>query len=216
MEENVLIFDFDGTIADTFQHLIKISNRLSTQFHFNKVEPHEVEELKNKTSQEVCRHLKVTPLTIPFILAKAKRELHKDIASIQPREGIEKVLRDLKSAGYKIGILTSNSLKNVKKFLETHKLDLFDFIHTSPKFWGKGKGLCQLMDRNNLKPQEVIYIGDETRDIEAAQKAGIRVAAVTWGYNSPKILKKHNPDYLVDEPAELVKLFSLIPFPARA
>ena len=63
------------------------------------------------------------------------------------------------------------------------------------------------MKDKDLKLSEMIYIGDETRDIQAAKKAGIRSAAVTWGYNSRKALEAQSPDYLIHSPQELFHLF---------
>ena len=92
-------------------------------------------------------------------------------------------------------------------FLENNQLELFDFIHTTSKIWSKNRSLKTLIHDNQLKLSEVIYIGDETRDIVAAQKAGIRCVAVTWGFNSRKALEAHRPDYLIHSPQELFRLF---------
>ncbi|MBN1869004.1 MAG: HAD-IA family hydrolase [Candidatus Omnitrophica bacterium] len=204
----VLIFDFDGTIADTFHYLLRIGNRLSEEFHFNKIRPDEVEEMKDKNVQETIRHLNIPLLKIPMIVAKAKKELHKEIDSVEPIEGLKEILLQLKSKGHKMGILTSNSSKNVLGFLKNNGLDFFDFIYTTSKIWSKNWGLLSLMNENGLKCSEVIYVGDETRDIKAAQKAGIRCAAVTWGYNSQKALEAQHPDYLIHSPKDLLQLFA--------
>jgi HAD superfamily hydrolase (TIGR01549 family) len=209
MKKNpVLIFDFDGTIADTFHYLLKIGNRLSEEFHFNKIHPDEVNDMKDKSVHETIQHLNIPLLKVPMIVAKAKKELHKEIASVEPIEGLKEILLQLKSLGHKMGILTSNSSKNVMDFLKHNELDLFDFIGTTSKIWSKNWGLKTLMEDNGLTLSEVIYIGDETRDIKAAKKAGVRSAAVTWGYNSRKVLEAQNPDYLIHTPQELFKLFA--------
>ena len=203
MKKNVLIFDFDGTIADTFRYTLELSNRISSEFNFNKIEPHEVEILKDKTSQEVIRYLHVPLLKIPKIVARAKWELSQQITLIEPAQGLREVLVHLKSFGHEMGILTSNSLENVIKFLNNHELNLFDFVSASSRIWGKNKCLNNLIQDKGFNPQEVLYIGDETRDIVAAKKAGIRIAAVTWGYNSLKALQSYCPDCLVHKPEEL-------------
>ena len=203
----VLIFDFDGTIADTFHYLLRIGNRLSEEFHFKKIAPDEVEDMKDMNVQEIIHHLKIPLLKVPMIVAKAKKELHKEIESVQPIQDLKEILLKIKSLGIKMGIFTSNSSKNVLGFLKNNELDLFDFIYTTSKIWSKNWGLQSLMDENDLDSSEVIYVGDETRDIEAAQKAGIRCAAVTWGYNSHKALQAQHPDYLLHSPEELLQLF---------
>ena len=203
-----VLFDFDGTIADTFHYLVKIGNRLSEEFHFKKIDPDEINEMKNKNVRETIQHLNVPLLKIPMIIARAKKELHKEIESVEPIKGLKEILLQFKSLGHKMGILTSNSSKNVMGFLKNNGLDLFDFISTTSKIWSKNWCLKSLMEENGFDLSDVIYIGDETRDIKAAKKAGIRSAAVTWGYNSQKALEAQNPDYLIHSPKELFQLFT--------
>ena len=207
-KDPILIFDFDGTIADTFHYLLRIGNRLSEEFNFNKIEPDEIKDMKDKNVLETIQHLNIPILKIPMIVAKAKKELHKEIDSVEPIKDLKEILLQIKSLGHKMGILTSNSSKNVMSFLENNELDLFDFICTTSKIWSKNWGLKTLADENNLNLCDVIYVGDETRDIKAAKKAGIRSAAVTWGYNSHKVLAAQNPDYLIHSPKELFQLFA--------
>ena len=206
MKIKILIFDFDGTIADTFQSMVEISNHLAGEFNFKKIQAHEVDDYKDKTSQEMLKLLKVPTLKVPRIAHRAKRELNKRMSMIKPVPGLTEILREIKSLNYKMGILSSNSLENVNKFLQQHDLNLFDFVLTSSRFWSKNYGLKKLIAQNGYHPQDILYIGDETRDIEAARKSGISVAAVTWGYNSSKVLKNFQPDYILHSPQELLQL----------
>ncbi len=210
MNNTILIFDFDGTIADTHLYLVELSNRLSKEFNYNIVYPEELELLKDKTSQEIIRYLKVPLLKIPSIIAKGKKELNKGISSIQPIKGLKEILLRLKSKGIKMGILSSNSKDNILIFLKNHGLDIFDFICATSKVWSKDSSLRRLMDLNGFHKNQILYIGDEIRDIAAAKKLGIKIAAVGWGYNSPKALKKNQPDYYVQNPQELLDLCSKI------
>ena len=54
----------------------------------------------------------------------------------------------------------------------------------------------------------MFYIGDETRDIDAAKQCGISAVAVTWGFNSEAIIAKHNPHYLVRHPKDILTIFT--------
>lgn len=206
MKNLLLVFDFDGTIADTFQHIFNISNQLAVEFNFKTVAPHEIEKMKDKSFQEVIKHLNVPILHIPTLLYRAKKELNKDITSVQPIQGLQEVLGELKELGYRMGILTSNSARNVRTFLETHHLDYFDFISTSSKLTGKNKHLHRLIKKEKIQANQLVYIGDETRDIEAAQTAGVKMAAVTWGYNSEKALQSFNPDIILRKPTEMTNI----------
>ena len=210
MSNNVkmLIFDFDGTIADTFAQTMRITNVLSDEFKFKKVQEHEVEILKGMTVQEVIKHLNVPILKIPNIVVRARTELNKQINSVEPIEGLKEVLPLFKQAGVRMGILTTNSLENVQKFLNVNGLEIFDFIVSTSRVWGKNHGLRRLIQQEGLTTDDILYIGDETRDIEAAKKAGIKVIAVTWGYNSHALLETYDPDFIVHTPEELLNLCS--------
>ena len=54
-----------------------------------------------------------------------------------------------------------------------------------------------------LVSQDIIYVADEVRDIEAARKAGVKIICVSWGYNDKSSLEKNNPDALVDNTDQL-------------
>lgn len=213
MQNRVLIFDFDGTIADTFQLIVAISNHLADEFEFKKMTPEEAERMKHNTLNETIRQLNVPLLKIPMIVARAKDEVLKEITRIKPIEGLKEILMNLKTAGVTLGILSSNSFQNVSAFLRTHDLDVFDFVTTSSKIWSKNHNLDKLISREGFRMEDVVYVGDETRDIVAARKLGIRVAAVTWGYNSSEALEAHHPDYLLSEPSELMDLITPLPQP---
>lgn len=208
MSKPVLIFDFDGTIADTHHFVVEISNRLALDFGYKTLEWEEVEFLKDKTVHEALRYMEVPILKFPVILAKARKEFYKGLSRLKPFAGMREVLHRLKSQGIRMGIVSSNSVENIEGFLENHDLNVFDFIHHSSRIWGKNISLKKLISDKGLQGKRVVYIGDEIRDIIAAHKAGITSVAVTWGYNSAKALKSDKPDFLVDEPEGLLDVTS--------
>jgi len=206
MSKNVLIFDFDGTIADTFHSLWQIGNRLAVEFEYKQMRKDDLESLKEKSLREAIKILEVPFLKIPKILSRARAELNKEISSIQPIKDLDSVLRQLKSNNQAMGILSTNSKKNIHQFLKNHNLEVFDFVSTSSKIFGKNRSLRRIIRKRNLESENIIYVADEARDIVAAKKANVKVAAVTWGFNSKKILEKHQPDYLLKTPRDLLNL----------
>ena len=206
LKNPILIFDFDGTIADTHSYIIQISNILAQQFNYNAIHPEEKDRLKDKSTVEIIQHLKIPFMKIPAIISQGKKEYYKNLLSIEPIEGIKEVLKQFKQLNITMGILSSNSMENIQKFLSLHELDIFNFIHTTPKIWSKNTSLDKLIKSNEFNLQSIFYIGDEIRDITAAQKLGVKVAAVCWGYNSSKVLKNYKPDFLLYHPQELSEL----------
>jgi HAD superfamily hydrolase (TIGR01549 family) len=209
MSKKVIVFDFDGTLADTFDALVMITNRLALEFGYPPTTPEELPKLRNLSSREIIRQSGVSLFKIPFFLKKIREYLHQEILNLKTIPGIKEALVQLKHEGYCLGILTSNSEENVKLFLTKHGMqDLFTFIYSETSLFSKDKSLQKLMKKNNLSSEEIIYVGDETRDIEASKKIHIKAIAVTWGFNSGEVLAKHNPDFLIQQPSELIEVLA--------
>ncbi|MBD2253798.1 HAD-IA family hydrolase [Nostoc parmelioides] len=207
MTQKVIIFDFDGTIADTVDALVSIANRLAVEFGYLQITPEQLTLLRNFSSREIIKYSGVSLIKIPFLVKKVKSELKNKIHELKPIPGIKEALLELKENDYKLGIITSNSRENVTNFLSINELDsLFDFIYSGVTIFGKTTIINNVLRQKQFKPQTVIYVGDETRDIEASKKANIKVIAVTWGFNSPEILAKQNPDFLIHQPRELLEV----------
>lgn len=206
MKKQTLLFDFDGTIADTFLHIVDISNRLAKEFKFKSIDPNEIELLKNNSVEETIKHLRVPTIKIPSILIRARNELHKEIDKIKPIDDLPEILEQLKNSGHQLGIITTNSAKNVSRFLAQHQLEYFDFVSSTSKVFGKSQSLKRLMRQKKINLNDVYYIGDEIRDILAAKKAGVQVISVSWGFNSKNALERHEPHYLIHTPTELITI----------
>lgn len=82
-------------------------------------------------------------------------------------------------------------------------LDVFDYIYCGSSVFGKDKILKKMARTHNLNLDDIIYVGDEVRDVDMAKKVGIKMIAVTWGVSTHEALKKANADFVVDKPAEL-------------
>ncbi|MCW6049294.1 HAD-IA family hydrolase [Microcoleus sp. A2-C5] len=204
----VIIFDFDGTLADTIDILLSITNRLSEEFGFKSATKEEVAQLSNLTSWQILRYSGISIFKVPLLIRKLKAELRSEIPHIQLFPGIKEVLLELKSLGFQLGIITSNSRENVLALLEINGLqDSFTFIYSGSTF-GKNKVIDRWLKREHINPEEVIYVGDEIRDIDAAKKTGIKIIAVGWGFNSQEALAVHNPDFLIERPQELIEIMS--------
>jgi phosphoglycolate phosphatase len=210
MTQKVIIFDFDGTIADTVEALVSIANRLAIEFDYIQITPNELTLLRNLTSREIIRYSGVSLLKIPFLFKKVKSELKNKIKELEPISGVKEALIELNQQGYTLGVITSNSQENVTEFLRFHNLNyLFEFLYSGVTIFGKTTIINNVLRQKQLKPETVIYVGDETRDIEAAKKANIKVIAVSWGFNSPEALAKQNPDFLIHHPSELLDVVKL-------
>ena len=209
MTEKVIIFDFDGTIADTLDAIVNISNRLAADFGYKQTSIAEIAQLKNLNSRQIIKHSGISVFKVPFLIRKVKGELNKEIQRLKPIPGIKEALIELKNQDKQLLIITSNSKENVMLFLEKNNMhNLFNFIYSGATLFGKSKVINKILIQENLDSEEVIYVGDETRDIEAARKSYIKAIAVSWGFNSQEALAAQNPDFLIHQPNELINVIA--------
>ena len=198
-----LIFDFDGTIADTLSAIVRLVNEHADEYHIRPLADSDVDELRGMSNLDIIKKYKVPLVKVPSLVLRAQKELNQRIDEMTPFPGIRELILGLKDMGVRLGILTSNSRENVLKFLRSRTLDVFDFIHAEQNFFGKNWALLHLLKKHGLKKDEVLYIGDEVRDIEACQKVGVPVVAVSWGFHRRKLLADKDPTYLVDAAVDI-------------
>ncbi len=199
-----IIFDFDGTIADSLPLAMDLF------YGWAKIEPFppdKVQRLRNMTLKDVIRTVGIPLWRVPSLLVQARTQFGKRLTEVSVFDGIPQVLDQLHSRGHKLFVMSSNSPQNIRKFLKSQGINqYFDGIHGNTGLFGKTTALKHIIRRYKLSAKETYAIGDETRDIDAAKKAKIVSIAVNWGYNADKILKAHKPDYLVSKPSQLLEL----------
>ena len=202
----VLIFDFDGTIADTLETIVTITNRLASDYGYPQTTPERLKYLRALSTAELLEQSHVPLFQVPFLMRRVRRELHQDIGSIQVFRRLADVLLALTADGHTIMIASSNAPSTIRPFLERHGLrDVFSQIYGNIGLLGKARSLRRIMRRHRLIPEEILYIGDETRDIEAAHCQGLAVASVSWGFSDRTALEAQGPTFLVDTPEELYR-----------
>jgi phosphoglycolate phosphatase len=207
MKKSVIIFDFDGTIADSLPAIIDIINSHSKQFGIPILDSASVEELRGMNYQQILKKYHIPLYKLFFWVLISQRELHKKIDKVLLFPGMKEVISQLKE-NYRLGILTTDSKENVQKFLANNQLEVFEFIQAELNLFGKDKALLGLLKKLKLSKDEVIYIGDEVRDIEACQRASIDIISVSWGFNTKEFLASYQPVYLVEKPSEVVEILS--------
>ncbi len=165
-----------------------------------------MEDLRTLSLIGRCRKINLPIFKIPFILFELNQLYGKSINSLKIYKGLKTVIGELKKAGLKLSIVSSNSIENINEFLKNREINVFDNVYSSGSFFNKDRAIAHLMRKYNLNSQEVVYIGDEIRDTIACKKNNVRIIAVSWGYDSKELLKKANPNYIVDNPSQIIEL----------
>lgn len=199
-----IIFDFDGTIADSMPLVIDIARSLLPEVDLS---DKRVQNLRNLSPRDIVRAAKLPYIKIPRLLVKGKRQLAKRLDEIPIVHGMDTTIADLHRAGYTLLVVSSNSEVNIRLFLDKYSIkQYFKAIYGNVGLFSKAQTLRKVVHWQRIKSADVLYVGDEVRDIEAAKRTDIRSAAVTWGFNGRHILKKYEPTFLVEKPAQLIQL----------
>jgi phosphoglycolate phosphatase len=205
---SLILFDFDGTLADSMQAGVEIFNTLSDEFGFRPIEADGLSAARAMSARQLMKEHGIPLASVPKIAARGLKLLRIRMESIDPFPGIPEALVALRKQGFTIGLLTSNSKENVEAFLQQHQLPPFDFISPSSRLFGKAHDLQKILRKRKLKPDDVIYIGDECRDLEAAREVGIPAIGVTWGFNTAEALGGLEPAALLNHPSEIPRFFA--------
>jgi phosphoglycolate phosphatase len=205
----LIIFDFDGTIGDTGQVSLEVYEEISKRHGFQVLSPEEIEVYRSLPIKTRMKKMDIPLRRIPKLTKQSWRLLAEKIPHARPFEGIESLLEAIQEKEIPMIILSSNATANIQAFLKNNQFHYFDKVLGGAKLFGKEKTLKKLIKRYQLDMKDVLYIGDELRDIDSCQSLGLPIAAVTWGFDKRSLLKSAEPDYLVDTPFELKKIIGL-------
>lgn len=200
---SAIIFDFDGTIADSFEVIVGIFYEVTKREV--RLDDAEVERLRGMSLVQAAEELRIPPWKMPFLLYRGRRRMSKQMAHIAVHRGIPETVRKLQAEGHQLFIVSSNTEKNIRIFLDKHKMtNEFVGIYGSVGLLGKARILKKVIRRNNLDLADTWYVGDEVRDIVGAFHADMRIMSAAWGFNTAEILNAHNPTVLVRTPNDII------------
>lgn len=200
-----IIFDFDGTIADSFDEIIKMAYRLTG--HPKLKDKAVLSKLRNSSLMHIAKQLGVSKYKLAYLFLKGRRLINKHMNKIKPYPGVGSALKELNSMGYDLHLLSSNNRSNIEKFLKVNSFsDYFSKVHTGIGLYGKTKKLKKILLADQIKPEDCLCIANEPADIKAAKANGIKCIAVSWGYNDQSQVLKANPLTVINKPSELVNV----------
>ncbi|WP_159084355.1 HAD-IA family hydrolase [Dongshaea marina] len=201
-----LIFDFDGTLADTFSLYLKVMRSIHREYGFKYISDEHIARYQQMSGREIFRDLGISMLHLPRVVRRVRKEFKKELNTQQMFSGWPEVLISLKARECRLYIVSSNSGASISRLMENHDANHFEKIISEPRIFGKARSIRKLMKQRNMDPRHTYYIGDELRDIDAARRSGIAIISVSWGYNCPKTLATRQPDFMINHPSELLFL----------
>lgn len=201
----VLIFDFDGTLADTAPIILKVYSEIAKKNNLRPITKKDYAELRKGSLGQARRWTGIRIWQFPLVVRSVKRLMGLESSKVQLFPGASELIDDLHDQNISMYILSRNTSDTINRVLRRY--DLEDKIKVLPRrkssFGSKTRAISLFVRSNNLDKQSVWMIGDETRDIQAAKRAGVNSIAVTWGLQDESILKTYKPTHTVHTMTEL-------------
>jgi phosphoglycolate phosphatase len=192
MAYKLVIFDFDGTLADSMGWMKSVFPQVAQRFDFRAPTSEELEARRHRDNRAILTHLGIPLWKLPLIAVHVRRLAARDAHLITLYPGVTGLLTELEARGIDIAIVSSNSTNNVRRVLGEAASRVRHYACGAGIF-GKRSKFKAVLKRARVSPREAIAIGDEVREIEAAAAEGLDTGAVTWGYASAELLRAHGP-----------------------
>jgi phosphoglycolate phosphatase len=201
--KKILIFDFDGTIADTKSIYYKATYEAVKKFGYSYKEVDDVIDL-GINLKSVLRRLGLSFITTLFLHRKIMKNIHKYIDEVKKCKDADSI-KDIKE--YKI--LITNSLKEfVIPILRHFNLNCFKEIYGAEDFGDKSEFIKEYLKKNMIKRKDCYYIGDRASDVIIAKKAGCNSIIISGkcAWDSRAEILKEKPDFIIGDIKDLNKI----------
>lgn len=192
------LFDFDGTLADSFPFFAETLGDVADRFGFRRFGADEVDDLRALGAREIMARAGVPMWKVPAIAAHFRARMAERINEIPLFPGAGEMLAGVRAGGATIAVVTSNAEDNVRRVLGPELARLVDHFDCGLALFGKAARIRRLIRHFGRRPDDCVFVGDELRDLDAARACGIRFVGVGWGYTRPDALAAAGADVVVN------------------
>ncbi len=206
MNSTVIIFDFDGTLADTSTLLRRIYNEMAAEHDWPAMSESDYQRLRGMSIGQAQHWAGIKSWQVPSLLRDGLKRFKGHASEIGVFDGIPELVKQLSGETAALYVLSTNTKASITEVLDRFELAELVIILRRSALFGKHHAIRHLLAKHKYQPDNVWMVGDEMRDIEAAKRAGVKSAAVTWGLQDENLLKTGNPDLIANTPSELREL----------
>jgi phosphoglycolate phosphatase len=204
MRYDLIIFDLDGTLADSFTFFVSVHNQLADRHGFRRIAAAEIDALRGRSAREVIRHVRLPRWKLPWVARSFVRLMR--AAEIPLFAGIGPMLQHLQWSGAALALVSSNAADNCRRILGDAHWQRLGHVECGASIFGKRRRIVRILRAAGVDPTRAIYIGDQSTDAEAARRAGVAFGAVAWGYATRLSLERLQPAHLFDAVEDLAEL----------
>jgi phosphoglycolate phosphatase len=207
--QTVIIFDFDGVLADTLDDMLAFGAQASAHMGYpTHPTQSDLDALDRMSLVDYGQQL---GLPEDRLHEFANRCIDLFAQKTQPPHifpGMAQAIQQLSQSCH-IGVVSGNGTNVIKSFLQHHGLENYvGQIYGADIPGTKAEKIGRLVTQAGETVEAAYMVGDAVSDIQAARQAGVKSIAVTWGHQSRARLTTAQPDYLVDQPSQLKALLN--------
>lgn len=209
MKYQLVIFDFDGTLADSYPWFLSIYSDLARRFQLPPMNRVELDALRHMDFSVILKEHRISPLKAFQMGAYLKQLMARQIDRVRLVDGIQDVIDALAASQVKLAVVSSNDEGNVRRVLGARNAEHFFAYECGVAILGKAVKFLNILRKSGVKSCQALSIGDELRDLKSSRQAGIAFGAVTWGYTDAERLKAQNPDLIFDHPLQILEALEI-------
>lgn len=207
----LVLFDFDGVLADTAASFLKTLLSIAREIGADAAYTTAAEFLPQADSRELMRRVGIPLLAVPPIRARLLASwLGADRAPLVP--GVTGLLQAVHDAGVEVGVISARPLQFVRAALGSAAEQVRHFGCSLPMLT-KAERISMVLHTSGHSPDAVLFVGDEVRDLRAAEENAIACALVGWGFGDPAVLTRAGAAHFIESVAALRALL-LAPTPS--
>ena len=212
-----IIFDLDGTLLDTVKDLATASNEVMKEYGFPVFSDEEIaRKVGNGISKLIERCLPEDQLHLIDEAVKRFSYHYGNcyLNDTAPFKGMMDLLNELQDRNILLGVNTNKGSAFCENLLKEKLvgINFFRIIGSRDNVPNKPDPYSckEIINDMKLNKDEVLYVGDSDVDVITGKNAGVKTVWVSWGLRSYEDVKDSNPDYMIDEPKQLLNIIDEI------
>jgi len=190
---DLVIFDLDGTLVDSFAFFARSHNRLAAKFGFRPLDDVQIQDLRGRPAREIIQATGLPLWKLPQVVTAFRRLVSAEGQAIPRFAGVDAALAALAHSGARLALVSSNSAENCRRLLGEDNWARMAHVACGSSLFGKHRHLLHVLREARVPASRAIYVGDQLEDAQAACRAGIAFAGVSWGYATPEALQGAGP-----------------------
>lgn len=212
--KKAVIFDLDGTLSDTIASIKYCGDKALGAFGYGPYTEQQYKYFVGDGAANLIRRALTAGGDTHLVHFREAYSLYRELFrensmyEVKPYDGIPELIRELKERDMQIAVLSNKPHAETVKVIEAlFGKDCFDSIQGQKEdvpIKPSPEGVFQILEQLELKPEDIIYLGDTATDMKTGKSAGAFTVGALWGFRDEAELREGGADVLIDHPLKIL------------